>query len=107
MSHTNYILIYEMRFVGPKFFMKIDSCLWEAFSEKKDSPFSVRLMITVGDLGELTPFKDKILYGERTTWKFLWELFNIVVTLDKIYRQQGDDRRQTYFHNLLMNIGNA
>ena len=47
------------------------------------------------------------MYAGRTTAKFLWEIFNIVVNLDKIYRKQGDDPRQASFRSLLTNIRNV
>ena len=35
MKHMQYILIDEMRFIGPKLFVQIDSRLHECFPEKK------------------------------------------------------------------------
>jgi hypothetical protein len=53
----------------------------------------------VGDLGQLPPVKDKPLYAGNTTGKVLWKKFNIVVTLDTIFRQQGNDPKQYSFRN--------
>jgi hypothetical protein len=61
----------------------------------------------VGDLGQLPPVRDKPLYAGNTTGKVLWKKFNIVVTLDTIFWQQGNDLKQYYFRNLLMNIRNV
>lgn len=61
----------------------------------------------MGDLGKLPLVKDKPLYGGIINRNVLWESFNIVETLDKIYRKQGDDLRHVSFHNVLTNIRNA
>ena len=107
MRHIRYILIDEMSFLGPRLFIQIDSRLREAFPENKSSPFGGRSIILVGDLGQLPPVKDKPLYAGNTVGKVLWKKFNIVVTLDTIFRQQGNDPKQYSFRNLLMNIRNA
>lgn len=106
MRHIWYFLIDDMIFTGPRIFIHIYSRLREAFPKNKDYPFGSRFLILVGDLGKLPPIKDKPLHEGRIIEKFLWKSFNIVVTLDKIYSKQGDDLRQTYFHNLLTNIIN-
>ena len=107
MRHVQYILIDEMIFVGPTLFVQVDSCLHEAFPKNKDCPFGGRSIILVGDLAQLPPIKDKSLYAGQTTGKFLWESFNNVVGLDKIFRHEGDDPRKAYFRNILTNIRNA
>jgi ATP-dependent DNA helicase PIF1 len=61
----------------------------------------------VGDLGQLPPVKDKPLYAGNTIGKVLWKNFNIVVTLDTIFRQQGNHPRQATFRQLLNNIRNV
>lgn len=61
----------------------------------------------MGDLGKLPLDRDKPLKVGRTTGKVVWERFNIVVTLDKIYKQQGENLRQAYFRNPLTNIINV
>lgn len=106
MRHIRHILIEEMSFIGPRLCIQIDSHLREAFPENKDYPFGGSFIILVGDLGKLPLVKDKPLYVGIINRNFLWESFSIVVTLDKIYMQQGDNLRQVYFHNLLTNIGN-
>ena len=49
MRHIRYILIDDMRFIGPRLFIQIDSRLREAFLENKDCPFDGRSIILVGD----------------------------------------------------------
>ena len=107
MRHIQYVLIDEMSFIGPKLLIQIDSRLREAFPKNKSAPFGGRSIILVGDLGQLPPVRDKPVYAGKTTGKVLWEKFNIVVTLDTIFQQQGDDPKQSSFQNLLVNIRNA
>jgi ATP-dependent DNA helicase PIF1 len=107
MKHIRYILIDEMSFLGPRLFIQIDSRLREAFPDKKTSPFGGISIILVGDLGQLPPVKDKPLYAGNTAGKVLWKNFNIVVTLDIIFRQQGNHPRQAAFRQLLSNIRNV
>ena len=99
MRHIRYILIDEMSFLGPKLFIQIDSRLREAFPDKKTSPFGGRSIILVGDLGQLLPIKDNPLYASNTAGKVLWKNFNIVVTLDIIFRQQGIIQGKPLFDN--------
>ena len=96
-----------MSFLGPRFFIQIDSRLREAFPEKSSVPFGGRSMILVGDLGKLPPVKDKPLYIGNTVGRVLWKYFRKVVTLDMIFHQQGTDPNQVKFKRLLTNIRNA
>ena len=43
----------------------------------------------------------------KTTTKFLWNSSTIVVTLETIFRQHGDNPREASFHQSLTNIHNA
>ena len=52
-------------------------------------------IILVGDLGQLPPVKDKVPYASFRRAKLLWEEFKKVVTLEKIFRQDGEDRPGT------------
>lgn len=54
-------------------------------------------MILVGDLGQLPPVRDKPLYVGNTVGKVLWKQFDTVVTLDKIFRKQGSNEKQSCF----------
>ena len=64
-------------------------------------------MILVGDLGQLPPVRDKVAYDSRRWAKILWEEFKILVTLEKVYRKNGEDLEQTKFHQLLTNLRDA
>ena len=80
-----------MRLIGSRLFMKIDARLQNEFLEKKNCPFDEGSIILVGDLGQFPPIRDKPLYVGNTTGKVLWNKFNIVVTLDTIFHQQGNN----------------
>ncbi|XP_059068714.1 uncharacterized protein LOC131859171 [Cryptomeria japonica] len=64
-------------------------------------------MILVGDLGQLPPVNDKPTYTSNRREKLLWEEFKIVVTLDKIFRQDGENIQQQIFRQLLTNLRDA
>ena len=51
--------------------------------------------------------RDKVAYDSRRRAKILWEEFKIVVTLEKVYRQNGEDLEQTKFCQLLKNLRDA
>ena len=85
MRHIRSILIDEMSFIGPKFFMQIDSTLREAFLENKTYPFGGRSIILVGDLRQLPPVKDKSIYVGNTASKFLCNEFKVVAKLDVVF----------------------
>lgn len=87
MRHIRYILIDEMSFLGLRLFIQIDSRLREEFFDKKTSPFGGRSIILVGDLGQLPHVKYNPLYADNTARKVLRKNFNIVVTLDIVFRQ--------------------
>ena len=64
-------------------------------------------LILVGDLGQLPPIKDRVPYDIRRCVKILWQDFNIVITLEKVYRQEGENLDQNKFRQLLTNIRDA
>jgi hypothetical protein len=107
MKHICYVLIDEMRFIGPKLFVQIEIRLREAFPETNNFSFSHYSIILVGDLGQLPPVMDKPLYTGATPGRSLWNSFTIVVTLQRSFRQQGQDVQQIQFCFLLTNIRNA
>ena len=78
--------------------MKIYAQLREAFLEKKNSPFGGRSIILMGDLDQLPPVRDKPFYAGNIAGKVFWNTFNIVVTLDTIFHQQGNNEKQSCFH---------
>jgi hypothetical protein len=107
MRHIRYILIDEMRFIGSRLFIQIDSRLREAFLEKKSVSFGGRSIILVGDLGQLPPVRDKPLYAGNTTGKVLWKNSTLLSLWTQYFHQQGNDEKQSSFHKLLTNIRNV
>ena len=51
MKHIQYILIDEMRFIGPNLFVQIEIPLRECFPETNNHSFRNQSIILVGDLG--------------------------------------------------------
>ncbi|XP_057853551.2 uncharacterized protein LOC131063676 [Cryptomeria japonica] len=106
-QHIKYILIDEMSFIGQNLLQNIDSRLRQAFLEKSNMSFGGRSIILVGDLGQLPPISDKPPYDSNVCAKLLWQEFKTVVTLDKVFRQDGETEDQQRFHQLLTNIRDA
>jgi hypothetical protein len=50
---------------------------------------------------------DKPVYAYEGVEKELWKSFTTVVTLDTMYRQDGQRNEQKCFHHLLMNVRDA
>ena len=77
--------------------MHIDSQLREEFPNNRCNPFGGRSIILVGDICKFIHVKDKPLYVGNTAVKVLWKILNIVVTLDTIFKQQGDNPKKNIF----------
>ena len=58
-------------------------------------------------MGQLPPVGDRPAYDSNRRAKLLWQEFKIVVTLDKIFRQDGENDDQQRFRQLLMNVRDA
>jgi hypothetical protein len=97
MRHIKYILIDEMSFIGRNLLTQIDARLRQAYSENSIVPFGGRSIILVGDLGQLPPIMDRPTYACEGHAKELWNLFTIVVTLDTMFRQDGQSNDQNIF----------
>lgn len=107
MKHIRYILIDEMSLIGPKLLLKIDTRLREAFPHRQHLHFGGVSIILIGDLAQLPPVMDKPLYTSHSTARTLWSEFTTVVTLQTVFRQQGETPAQQKFRRLLQNIQNA
>ena len=93
-KHIQYILIDEMSFIGPKFFVQIESRLHECFPENNNYSFDNRSIIIVDDLGQLPLVMDKPIYAKATLGKCLWIDFTTVIILETIFHQKGTDVAQ-------------
>ena len=99
-----YILIDEMRFIGPKMLTQIDACLRQAFPSNCIIPFCGCSIILVGDFGQLPPLKDIPTYAGSYIGTTLWRTFDTFIMLETIFRQQGNNPSQTAFRQLLLNL---
>ncbi|XP_057866341.2 uncharacterized protein LOC131073844 [Cryptomeria japonica] len=107
MYFIHYILIDEMSFIGHRLIQCIDMRLCEAFPTHNQIPFGGRSIILFGDLGQLPPVKDIPMYASNSYGGTLWQTFTTIITLDKIFRQIGEQPTQIAFHELLSDLRNA
>ena len=107
MKNIKYILIDEMGFIGPKLLLKIDTRLREAIPHRQHIPFGGLSIILIGDFAQLPPVMDKPIYVGQSVTQNLWHKFNIIVTLQTIFRQEGCDPTQIKFRHALQNMRNA
>ncbi|XP_059063033.1 uncharacterized protein LOC131855999 [Cryptomeria japonica] len=107
MIHIKYILIDEMSFIGQNMLENIDSWLRQAFPQNANISFAGISIILVGDLGQLSPVSDRSTYDSNRRAKLLWEEFKTMVTLDGIFRKDGENIQQQRFHQHLTNIRDA
>lgn len=52
------------------------------------------------------PVKDIPLYGGTSHESALWKTFNTIITLDRIFHQQGNNISHVTFKNIVQNIRN-
>ena len=97
MRHIKYILIHEIRFIERNFLKKIDARLRQVFRENSNVPFGGRSIILISDLGQLPLVMDKTLYACEGPAIELWNLFTKFVTLDMVFRQDGQRNDQKCF----------
>ena len=81
LKHVKYIMIDEMSFIGRNLLQNIDKRLQQAFPKNEKVIFGGRSIILVGDLGQLPPILDEIIYACERIAKELWNSFT-TVTLD-------------------------
>ena len=90
-----------MSFIGQNLLQNIDSRLHQAFPKNCNVNFGGRSIILVGDLGQLPHVSDKPPYVSNVRAKLLWEEFKTIVSLDKVFRQEGESEDQQRFCQLL------
>ena len=112
LSGIQYIIIDEYSVVGQKLLGWIDRRCRQA-TTKNDEPFGGISIILVGDIAQLPPVGDKVLYykrpvGETDTLAFMmYRKFETVIKLTKNERSTGDGDSQEQFRNLLYNLRNG
>lgn len=102
-----YIIIDEMSFIGQNILQQIDARLRQAFPGHNQIPFGVGSIILFGDLAKIPPVKDIPMYASQSYGKTLWLSFSKVITLIKIFCENGEDPAQIHFRSLLSNLRNA
>ena len=93
-----------MNFIGPKMLTQIDARLRQAFPSHCTILFGACSMILLSDFEQLPLVKDIPLYTSSSLGSALWRTFDTFVTLNTIFRQQGDNTSQIYFLQLLLNL---
>ena len=58
-------------------------------------------------MGQLPLVNDRPAYDSNRRAKLLWQEFKTVVTLDKVFRQDGENIQQQRFRQLLTNVRDA
>ena len=96
-----------MSFIGPKMLTQIDACLRQAFPLQSTIPFGGCSIILLGEFGQLPPIKDIPIYAVSSVGIALWRTFDTFITINTIFRQQGNNHSQNVFHQLLLNLRNA
>ena len=104
LRHICYILIDEMRFIGPKRLTQIDAHLHQYFPSKCTIPFGGCSIILLGDFEQFPPIKGIPMYAGSSIGTTLWCTFDTFITLETIFRQQGNSPSQTTFQQLLLNL---
>ena len=96
-----------MSFIGPKKLTQIDARLRQAFPSKSTSPFGGCSIIILGGFGQFPPVKDIPMYAGSSIRTALWRTFDTFITLETIFRQQGNSPSQIAFRKLLLNLQKA
>ena len=112
LSGIQYITIDEYSVFGQKLLGWIDRRCRQA-TTKNDEPFGGISVILVGDIAQLPPVGDRVLYykrpdGETDTLAFMmYRKFETVIKLTKNERSTGNGDSQEQFRNLLYNLRNV
>ncbi|CAG8709108.1 9860_t:CDS:2, partial [Racocetra fulgida] len=99
LQNINYIIIDEMSMVDHRMLAIIDVRLCQAFSEYKNIPFGSRLVILVGDFGQLLPVCDLPMYVKslhnhdsvsndgRIAYSQFWKVYRLEVIQEVLVTQ--------------------
>ena len=103
LNNIQYIILDEVSMLGQRMMSWIDRRLRQA-SGHTGTPFGGYSLILIGDFAQLPPVGDRPLYVSDEVPSHghtMYRLFNKVVILSDIVRQQGHDVEQVQFKALL------
>ena len=112
MQGVSYLIIDEFSVIGQRLFGCIDRRCRQ-LSGKQDLPFGGLNLILVGDIAQLPPVADKVIYHEHpengiaTQGYFVYKQFDTVVQLTVNQRACGNNLTQTSFRTMLTNLRNG
>ena len=107
-----YLLIDEFSVIGQSMLGWISKRLKQA-TGKTQLPFGGISVILIGDIAQLPPVSDKVLYHDNpsnevsTEGFYVYNLFNCVVLLSINQRVAGINQQQSQFRDLLLNLRNG
>jgi len=112
-SGVDYLIIDEMSMLGRKLLGQVDQRLCQAFPHDDGEALGQRLCLLVGDFGQLPSVMDLPLYSSvpRSAIADLghttYQLLKKAVVLTEVWRQDGQDREQVRFRELLDHLRNG
>src|SRR6202044_3953442 len=107
------LILDEKSMVGRAQMGRCDRRLRQAFPQKAEEILGGIPTIIFGDFAQLPPIGDTPLYSTKKSHKRsalheegrrVFESFSQSVTLDKVYRQAGEDAEQVKFRDALMRL---
>ena len=108
----HYIIIDEMSMIGQRMMAWIDKRLRQA-SAALDCPLGGFSVIIVGDFGQLPPVGDRPLFAPpginplSVNGHYIYNIFDKVVFLQQVLRQNGTDGKAESFRELLLSLRNG
>ena len=109
-SGVDYLIIDEMSMLGRKLFGQVDQRLRQAFPHHAGQALGGCSCLLVGDFGQLPPVMDLPLYSAvprsaiADLGRSTYQLFAKAVVLTEVLRQDGQDREQVRFQELLLHL---
>jgi hypothetical protein len=113
-KHVQLLIMDEKSMIGRVQMGRCDRRLRQAFPSAADETLGGRPSLVFGDFFQLPPIGDTPLYSDKPTLgsrsglaaegRAVFESFTQSVTLQKVFRQQGDDAEQIQFRDALMRL---
>ena len=109
-SRVDYLIIDVMSMLGRKLFGQVDQRLRQAFPHRAGEALGGCSCLLVGDFGQLPPVMDLPLYSAvprsaiADLGRSTHQLFAKAVVLTEVLRQDGQNREQVRFRELLLHL---